>query len=68
VKKAASRGAVLTRQLLAFSRRQDAAPTKLDLNQTISELRDMLGRVIREDITLHIVLAPTPALGAPRSA
>jgi len=61
VKKAASRGAVLTRQLLAFSRRQDAAPAKLDLNQTISELRDMLGRVIREDITLHIVLAPTPA-------
>jgi signal transduction histidine kinase/CheY-like chemotaxis protein len=61
VKKAASRGAVLTRQLLAFSRRQDAAPTRLDLNQTINELRDMLGRVIREDITLHIQLAPTPA-------
>lgn len=61
VKKAASRGAVLTRQLLAFSRRQDAEPTKLDLNQTISELRDMLGRVIREDISLQIVLAPTPA-------
>jgi CheY-like chemotaxis protein len=52
---------VLTRQLLAFSRRQDAAPTKLDLNQTISELRDMLGRVIREDIALNITLAPTPA-------
>jgi signal transduction histidine kinase/ActR/RegA family two-component response regulator len=61
VKKAASRGAVLTRQLLAFSRRQDAAPTKLDLNQTMSELRDMLARVIREDIALHILLAPTPA-------
>jgi signal transduction histidine kinase len=61
VRKAAGRGAVLTRQLLAFSRRQDAAPTKLDLNQTISELRDMLGRVIREDIALKIVLAPTPA-------
>ena len=61
IKKAAGRGAVLTRQLLAFSRRQDAAPTKLDLNQTISELRDMLGRVIREDIALRITLAPTPA-------
>jgi CheY-like chemotaxis protein len=61
VKKAASRGAVLTRQLLAFSRREDAAPTKLDLNQTVSELRDMLGRVIREDIALAITLAPTPA-------
>ncbi len=61
VKKAAGRGAVLTRQLLAFSRRQDAAPARLDLNQTIGELRDMLGRVIREDITLDITLAPTPA-------
>ena len=61
IKKAAGRGAVLTRQLLAFSRRQDAAPTKLDLNQTISELRDMLGRVIREDIALKIAMAPTPA-------
>ena len=61
IKKAAGRGAVLTRQLLAFSRRQDAAPTRLDLNQTIDELRDMLGRVIREDIALDIALAPTPA-------
>ena len=61
IKKAAGRGAVLTRQLLAFSRRQDAAPARLDLNQTISELRDMLGRVIREDIALSITLAPTPA-------
>jgi len=61
IRKAAGRGAVLTRQLLAFSRRQDAAPTRLDLNQTISELRDMLGRVIREDIALKILLAPTPA-------
>ncbi|HXD74180.1 MAG TPA: ATP-binding protein [Vicinamibacterales bacterium] len=61
IRKAAGRGAVLTRQLLAFSRRQDAAPTRLDLNQTISELRDMLGRVIREDIALNITLAPTPA-------
>jgi two-component system cell cycle sensor histidine kinase/response regulator CckA len=52
---------VLTRQLLAFSRRHDAAPTRLDLNQTIGDLRDMLGRVIREDITLTIALAPSPA-------
>ncbi len=61
IKKAASRGAVLTRQLLAFSRRHDSAPAKLDLNLTISELRDMLSRIIREDITLQIALAPSPA-------
>jgi nitrogen-specific signal transduction histidine kinase/CheY-like chemotaxis protein len=61
IRKAAQRGAVLTRQLLAFSRRQDAAPVKLDLNQTVGDLRDMLGRVIREDITLEIALPDSPA-------
>jgi signal transduction histidine kinase/CheY-like chemotaxis protein len=61
IKKAAQRGAVLTRQLLAFSRRQDAAPVKLDLNQTVGDLRDMLERVVREDITLEIVLDDTPS-------
>ena len=61
IRKAAQRGALLTRQLLAFSRRQDAAPAKLDLNQTITELRDMLSRVIREDITLDISPAHAPA-------
>jgi two-component system, cell cycle sensor histidine kinase and response regulator CckA len=61
IRKAAQRGALLTRQLLAFSRRQDAAPAKLDLNQTITELRDMLARVIREDITLDISPAHAPA-------
>ena len=61
IRKAAQRGALLTRQLLAFSRRQDAAPAKLDLNQTVIELRDMLARVIREDITLDISPAHAPA-------
>jgi signal transduction histidine kinase/CheY-like chemotaxis protein len=61
IRKAAQRGALLTRQLLAFSRRQDAAPSKLDLNQTVTELRDMLARVIREDIRLEISPALAPA-------
>jgi signal transduction histidine kinase/CheY-like chemotaxis protein len=61
IKKATIRGAVLTRQLLAFSRRQDAAPAQLDLNRAITDLRDMLGRVIREDIVLNISLAASPA-------
>jgi signal transduction histidine kinase/ActR/RegA family two-component response regulator len=61
IRKAAQRGALLTRQLLAFSRRQDAAPAKLDLNHTVTELRDMLARVVREDITLDISPALTPA-------
>ncbi len=61
IRKAAQRGALLTRQLLAFSRRQDAAPAKLDLNATVTEMRDMLARVTREDITLEITPAPRPA-------
>jgi len=61
IRRAAGRGAVLTRQLLAFSRRQDAAPARLDINQTVHELRDLLGRVIREDIALDIGMASTPA-------
>ena len=61
IRKAAQRGALLTRQLLAFSRRQEAAPAKLDLNETVAELRDMLARVIREDITLDISPSPAPA-------
>jgi signal transduction histidine kinase/CheY-like chemotaxis protein len=54
IKRATTRGAVLTRQLLEFSRRQDAVRTRLDLNQTLGELRDMLGRVLPENITLTI--------------
>ena len=61
IRKAAQRGALLTRQLLAFSRQQEAAPAKLDLNETVVELRDMLARVIREDITLDISPSPAPA-------
>jgi signal transduction histidine kinase len=61
IKRATLRGAVLTRQLLAFSRRRDAVRTCLDLNHTLSELRDMLGRVLRENVALTISPAPAPA-------
>jgi two-component system cell cycle sensor histidine kinase/response regulator CckA len=60
IKKATARGAVLTRQLLAFSRKKDTQPTKLDLNRAVDELRDLLNRVIREDITLTMTLAAKP--------
>jgi two-component system cell cycle sensor histidine kinase/response regulator CckA len=60
IKKATARGAVLTRQLLAFSRKKDTQPTRVDLNRAVEELRDLLKRVIREDIILTITLAPTP--------
>lgn len=54
---AAFRAAGLTRQLLAFSRRQIFAPKVLDLNQTLTELDRMLQRIIGEDIKMTIATA-----------
>jgi PAS domain S-box-containing protein len=53
IRKAAERGAALTRQLLAFSRRQVLRPAVLDLNAVIGNLRGMLHRTIGEKIELR---------------
>jgi PAS domain S-box-containing protein len=58
VKKAGERAAVLTRQLLAFSRKQVLAPQVVDLNQLVANLDKMLRRLIGEDIHLEQRLAP----------
>lgn len=58
IRQASERAAVLTRQLLAFSRQQILAPTRLDLNDLVANLHKMLGRLIGEDITLTTVLQP----------
>jgi len=58
IRKAADRGAALTRQLLAFSRKQFLTPSVVDLNETVSGLRQMLPRAIGEHIRTHIHLAP----------
>ncbi|MBK9516864.1 MAG: PAS domain S-box protein [Anaeromyxobacter sp.] len=58
VKKAAERAATLTRQLLAFSRRQVLQPVPLSLNQIASELGAMMGRLLGEDVELVQQLAP----------
>jgi two-component system, cell cycle sensor histidine kinase and response regulator CckA len=52
IKKAAQRSTDLTRQLLAFARRQTIAPRVLDLNSTIAGLLSMLQRLIGEEIGL----------------
>jgi two-component system cell cycle sensor histidine kinase/response regulator CckA len=62
IRTSAERAAALTRQLLAFSRRQVLQPAILDLNGAMSGLEKMLRRLIGEDIDLQI--CPTAGLGA----
>jgi PAS domain S-box-containing protein len=57
-KKAANRAASLTRQLLAFSRKQVIEPKILDLNEIIHNTHKMLARLIGEHIRLETNLAP----------
>ena len=53
IRKAAQRSANLTRQLLAFARKQTVAPRVLDLNKTLEGMLKMLERLIGEDIDLE---------------
>jgi PAS domain S-box-containing protein len=50
--KASERASGLTRQLLAFSRRQVLQPQVLNLSNSVSRIVDMLGRLLGEDVTL----------------
>ncbi len=57
IQNAGRRAAGLTRQLLAFSRRQILQPTAIQLNELIEGLERMLSRLIGEDVKLQLRLA-----------
>ena len=62
IQQAAQRSTDLTRQLLAFARKQTVAPKVLDLNETVASMLIMLRRLIGENIDL--VWLPDESLGA----
>ena len=62
IKQASERAAGLTRQLLAFGRKQVACPRSLDLNQLVNGMSQMLGRLLGEDIALQIHFSGEPAV------
>jgi signal transduction histidine kinase/CheY-like chemotaxis protein len=58
IRKSGERAAALTRQLLAFSRRQILQPTIVDVNATVADLGSLMQRLIGEDIRLDLRLDP----------
>ncbi len=56
IRRAVDRAAALTRQLLAFSRRQVLAPAPLAINEVVADAERMLRRLIGEDVTLETAL------------
>jgi len=60
VMKSASRAAELTRQLLAFSRKQATQPIRTSMNQLVNGVSDMLQRLVGEDVEVRLVLRDKP--------
>jgi two-component system cell cycle sensor histidine kinase/response regulator CckA len=57
IRKAGERAELLTRRLLAFSRKQILQPDILDLNALLADTRSLLGRLIGEDVDISLKLA-----------
>ena len=63
VRRAGERAATLTRQLLAFGRKQVLSPSPVSLNQIVSSMETMLRRLMPENIDVATVLAPRARRG-----
>jgi len=61
IQRAGERAAALTRQLLAFSRRQVLEPKVINLNTVVTDAQELLQRLIGEDIELRIIQDPALA-------
>jgi len=62
IKSAGDRATLLTGHLLAFSSKQPVQPVVLELSDVVADMREMLQRVIGEDIQLVASLNPAPGL------
>jgi two-component system, cell cycle sensor histidine kinase and response regulator CckA len=58
IRRACDQAATLTRQLLAFSRRPQLSPRRLDLNEVVLDLESMLQRLLGQDVTIRHALDP----------
>lgn len=59
IRKSGERAAGLTRQLLAFSRKQATCPKPINLNDVIIESQGMLRRLVGDDVEIVTVLSPS---------
>jgi signal transduction histidine kinase len=60
IRRSAQRAATLTRQLLAFSRKQMMQPRIINLNDVLTDLKGLLSRLLGEHIRLELRLGPEP--------
>ncbi|HEY7793066.1 MAG TPA: PAS domain S-box protein [Gaiellaceae bacterium] len=65
IKRAAERASELTKQLLAFGRRQLFSPRPLDLNVVLADVTGLLRRLVEDQVEL--VVRPAPGLAAVRA-
>jgi two-component system cell cycle sensor histidine kinase/response regulator CckA len=59
IRRAADRASALTRQLLAFGRRQMLQPRSTDINVALGTMKQLLARTLGEDVELRVHMAPS---------